>query len=226
MSLQVDSNGIDQTLLKDVVKFLSFQSSVVSGHSYQEDDPRFIGLSPGLKERIQIAVNRPVLENVRMFGWNKEYDREDKSIQLFFERADEDGGGSLDIDEMGNLFDSLNIELDRTELQQCFQEMDGDGDGDITFPEFRSWWSIKKWGHSSLDKAPSEFLNLLAIRMTTHTCVKTPSKRAYVANTRVLTHTVDIWPGDIVGADYHESVVLSNLVLLLVTCTTVTPHRS
>ena len=89
----MDSNGIDDKLLQDVVKFLSFQASVISGNSFNDDDPRFNGLSPRLRERIQISVNRPALERLLMFGWNKDFQKEANQIQRFFEKVDEDGGG-------------------------------------------------------------------------------------------------------------------------------------
>jgi hypothetical protein len=54
---------------------------------------------------------------------------------------DEDGGGSLDEDEVDALARCLGgTRLTRTELDAAMAEMDEDGGGDVSFKEFYEWW--------------------------------------------------------------------------------------
>jgi hypothetical protein len=64
-----DCDAFDGALTKDTIRFLNFQNSVLSGNAFDGASALFDDLSPSLKNRIEIAVNRPVLEKVRMFGW-------------------------------------------------------------------------------------------------------------------------------------------------------------
>ena len=53
--------------------------------------------------------------------------------------ADEDGSGSLDHGEIRALALSLGV-TDEEELAKALEQMDSDGDGDVTQEEFVKWW--------------------------------------------------------------------------------------
>ena len=43
------------------VRFLNFRATSLSGNAFNDDDPRFAVLSPGIRQKIKICMNRPVL---------------------------------------------------------------------------------------------------------------------------------------------------------------------
>ena len=51
-------------------------------------------LSDGMRRRIRSAVYLPVLQRIGFFGWDGVDDLEEKSVKSFFDRVDEDGGGT------------------------------------------------------------------------------------------------------------------------------------
>ena len=57
-----------------------------------------------------------------------------------FEKFDEDGSNSLDQEEVNNLVKTLGL---HTDFQDCIMEMDQNEDGNISYEEFVSWWSIR-----------------------------------------------------------------------------------
>ena len=62
----------------------------------------------------------------------------DKSvIREAFDQADADNSGTLDLDEITELCKILGSDLQPHELQA---DLDEDGDGSVTFEEFRAWW--------------------------------------------------------------------------------------
>ena len=57
-----------------------------------------------------------------------------------FKKFDKDGGGSLDVDELRGLIDSLGAKFTDKEMKEAMKELDGDGSGSIDEAEFISWW--------------------------------------------------------------------------------------
>eukprot|EP01047_Picozoa_sp_COSAG01_P031832 COSAG01_NODE_2276_length_8012_cov_3.670037_4_plen_429_part_01 len=53
---------------------------------------------------------------------------------------DIDGSGHLCIREVGTLFEKMGEAMSDAELSAAFEAMDLDGDGEIDYPEFASWW--------------------------------------------------------------------------------------
>ena len=147
-------SAFDATLTKDTVRFLNFQNSVLSGNAFDGSSKVFDGLSPTLKDRIHIAVNRPVLEKVRMFGWNPVDWDEEAELQARFNKIDTEQDGSLDRAEVSALFALEQIELSAGQFNKVFDEMDWNSDGGIDFSEFRLWWNMKKFGRPTMDKCP------------------------------------------------------------------------
>ena len=72
-----------------------------------------------------------------------------KKAKEIFNEIDADGGGTLDIDEFKQLAKTLvkkfpKLELDPPfDLHRDFQEMDTDGHGEVSFPEFDYWWRTR-----------------------------------------------------------------------------------
>eukprot|EP01048_Picozoa_sp_COSAG05_P020371 COSAG05_NODE_3442_length_2060_cov_5.664196_3_plen_116_part_00 len=46
-------------------RYLNFRATALSGNAFHDDDPRFAVLSHGLRQKIKICMNRPVLTRVR-----------------------------------------------------------------------------------------------------------------------------------------------------------------
>jgi calmodulin len=53
-----------------------------------------------------------------------------------FKLFDKDGGGSIDVEELGDAMRALGSDPDPEELQQMVDEVDEDGSGEIEFDEF------------------------------------------------------------------------------------------
>jgi len=57
-------------------------------------------------------------------------------LRHVFELFDEDGSGSIDVDELGHIMKSMGLDLDDQALHLIFSQMDTDGGGEIDFEEF------------------------------------------------------------------------------------------
>ena len=58
-----------------------------------------------------------------------------------FDSIDADGGGTLDIEEMKQLFKDLGLELTSDQEATVMSRIDTDGSGEIDFDEFFAWYS-------------------------------------------------------------------------------------
>ena len=58
-----------------------------------------------------------------------------------FDSIDADGGGTLDIEEMKQLFKDLGLELTQDQEATVMSRIDTDGSGEIDFDEFFTWYS-------------------------------------------------------------------------------------
>ena len=58
-----------------------------------------------------------------------------------FDSIDADGGGTLDIEEMKQLFKDLGLELTQDQEATVMSRIDTDGSGEIDFDEFFAWYS-------------------------------------------------------------------------------------
>ena len=65
-------------------------------------------------------------------------------LKELFNKFDEDGGGSLDREEIGALAKGIGHKLTAKELDAAMKEMDEDGEGDVDFVEFYAWWQKSK----------------------------------------------------------------------------------
>eukprot|EP01045_Picozoa_sp_COSAG04_P036682 COSAG04_NODE_9035_length_905_cov_0.930521_1_plen_175_part_10 len=105
------SRNAEQDLINETVRFSAFRQNSFTGNSYTTGDPRFQHLSEGTKAKICSAVYMPVLSRVGIFGWDDRGDREEESIKKFFDITDTSGDGSLNQDELRELFDRLDMDL-------------------------------------------------------------------------------------------------------------------
>lgn len=53
-----------------------------------------------------------------------------------FDQFDEDGGGSIDVTELGNMLRTVGQELDPADLEKIIKEYDLDESGAVDFDEF------------------------------------------------------------------------------------------
>ena len=96
---------------EETVRFCAFRKTSFTGNSYTEGDPRFKCLSEAMRDRIRSAVYLPVLQKIGFFGWDDSDDQEEESIKKFFDAIDTSGNGSLDQDELKELFNKLELDL-------------------------------------------------------------------------------------------------------------------
>ena len=73
-----------------------------------------------------------------------------------FNLFDADGGGSIDVDELGTLMKSLGQEADEAELTRLIQMADADGNGDIDFDEFLAIMTSKLHGQEGALEAAKQ----------------------------------------------------------------------
>ncbi len=155
---------LKSSLVKDVVLYLNFRSNSLSGNAYVDGDMRFEHLSDELKTRIRESVYMPRLRKVAFFGWDGRKDPEEEMVRSLFNEIDTDGSGFLDRDEILALFKKLDIELQGEEFHVCYNELDKEGNGHVSFAEFSWWWFLTKYGVpriSSGVKCPKKFLTSL-----------------------------------------------------------------
>ena len=77
-------------------------------------------------------------------------------LREVFNAFDEDGGGSIDTDELGAAMKALGAESTRAELEKLVEEIDEDGNGEIDFEEFCTMIRSKMSG-TSVDELHTAF---------------------------------------------------------------------
>ena len=66
-------------------------------------------------------------------------------VKAAFDKFDEDGSGTMEIDELGAMLShELREPVPEEELQNAIQEMDADGNGVVDFEEFLDWFTSDK----------------------------------------------------------------------------------
>lgn len=167
------SRGIPKPLIDDCVRFLNFRATAFSGHAFDAESGDFQTLSPGLRELIQNAMYRPVLERVHFFGWHPDDLVESELCRTEFLEVDQDGNGVLDKQEVSSLMTRLNVSLGASELDQIFDEMDNSSSKDISYRDFHRWWFLKKYGRPQLHQpCPNSFLDALCPKLKTQAFAK------------------------------------------------------
>jgi len=62
-------------------------------------------------------------------------------LEKTFKTFDRDGNGQIDIDELENMFETMQCPIDKTELKQLYARLDENGDGILEFDEFSKWYT-------------------------------------------------------------------------------------
>lgn len=163
-------NNLPFELIQDVIHYLNFKASSISGLYVEEDDPRFESLSPELKKELKVKLLTPALQRVKMFGYSKEDAKERERVHAMFMKTDVDGGGFLDKEEIRGLTARLKIEFSDDQLAQAMKEMDPDDNNEVGFEEFEAWWFLKRNGVKRPPPAPIPFLQEMAALVTLSAC--------------------------------------------------------
>jgi Ca2+-binding EF-hand superfamily protein len=69
---------------------------------------------------------------------------EEARLQKLFEKADTDGGGTLQLKEIKALCKSMGDRLSTVALEEGFYRMDPEKTGTVDFESFRKWWRLKE----------------------------------------------------------------------------------
>ena len=69
-----------------------------------------------------------------------------ETLHREFERFDADGNGSIDEDEFGALVRALGVTFPPEKVAIAFMAIDVNGNGQIEFGEFKSWWQKHSTG--------------------------------------------------------------------------------
>jgi len=93
-------------------------------------------------------------------------------VQETFDKLDKDGNGYLDMNELGSLLQGLHADLELNPIEDLMKELDLNGDGKLSFPEFSTWY-IKseerilgelKYIFKLIDKDQSNHLTVSEVR--------------------------------------------------------------
>ena len=60
-----------------------------------------------------------------------------------FDRFDRDANGTISEGELSLLLDALGVGYSDAQVRATFTSLDGDGNGQIDFDEFRAWWQSR-----------------------------------------------------------------------------------
>lgn len=75
---------------------------------------------------------------------------DDEGVARFvFAEIDADSSGTLDKEEINTAARQLGVALTQREIDDGFQEMDLDGNGEVDFPEFFKWFGTMKKKHKT-----------------------------------------------------------------------------
>lgn len=64
----------------------------------------------------------------------------DTEIRALWDELDEDGSGTMEMEEIQRLSHRLHMPLTHTELVEAMRKMDADGSGAVEYEEFKAWW--------------------------------------------------------------------------------------
>jgi Ca2+-binding EF-hand superfamily protein len=63
-----------------------------------------------------------------------------KDLEDVFNSFDSDKSGAIDLQEIKNVASALGSELTDEEMRSIIKNLDSNGDGKISFEEFKFWW--------------------------------------------------------------------------------------
>ena len=173
---QMKSNGLDDSLIAKVVKFLNFKATSKSGQAFLKDDTDFLELSDALQKQVVQQVNLPLIKEVTIFGWSQAEEEEMNNVKVIFEDAneadasltheDDAGNAALDRDEIEQLVKKLGVlDMPKDKLDEAMESMDSSGDNEVELEEFQNWWYTQKFKRPRMKKAPESLLLEIALNM-------------------------------------------------------------
>ena len=124
---------LEQTYLRDAVDGLLTGLDIGVGKS-------------GRRSRLQVLTNT-LLE------------RQQQALALF-QRVDADGSGELDRAELSLMTRKVGgFEMSEAEIEAALEQMDADGSGTISAPEFVSWWALEGLATASRQREAGELFD-------------------------------------------------------------------
>ena len=80
-----------------------------------------------------------------------------RNLKLYFTELDADRNGSLSEKEFAILLAVLDVDVSYQELVACFNTIDKNDDDQISYEEFKLWWT--EWGQQNLHRGfPSDMV--------------------------------------------------------------------
>mmetsp|Transcript_23246 Transcript_23246/g.45843 ORF Transcript_23246/g.45843 Transcript_23246/m.45843 type:complete len:841 (+) Transcript_23246:50-2572(+) len=132
----IKSRGMPPGLILTVNKFLRFRTTSRAAAHDKSFDPIFNNLTPSLRREIHIAVLKPSIMKVPMFGWEPTDMQERARTRKLFDKIDVDKSDEIDVGEMSTLMahlDAGNLLTKEPCLKQCLsclKKKKGHGDGE------------------------------------------------------------------------------------------------
>ena len=129
--MEMDADGSGEVAFDEFVAWWKGYQDRGGGGFFSGLSLNFLKSAPPPPPETELERNMRLAE--------EEADRQRKARQLFDE-LDEDGGGTLDRDEIKQLAKRLGKKISEKQLSEAMLEMDADGSGDVCFEEFYYWW--------------------------------------------------------------------------------------
>merc|ERR1712228_410898 len=160
---KIDKDAIIAELKKEIADGADTDKNIENEHKDQEKvsvfdkfDELNLKISEAQKEEKKWSVN---VEHVQS---GKMSDDEMKSV---FDEFDEDGGGSIDAQELQNAMKKMGQALSMDEVNDLILKIDANGDGEVDFDEFKvmatKGWFVKAFESKlveSLQKSMAKYI--------------------------------------------------------------------
>ena len=118
-NLQASAPG----LMEKVVAFLNFKASSHSGHD-TNDLPNIQQLSGSLQRDIRVALYKPGIKEVRLFGLASSDEADKVKMERLFSDIDRDNSGTLCGEEINQLLTKLGLEIPQEDFKAAMLAMD------------------------------------------------------------------------------------------------------
>ena len=159
---RIDADGSGQLDKSEVERLAAELGEKLTSFGRSGDlDDAFAEMDPDGSEAVTLDEFRtwwlqkkqpPEVEYKAFEAWywkrlQEQDEQEEERMRELFERTDTDGSGALGREEVAALSAELGEKLTtffgKKKLDDAFAEMDPNGDGEVSFTEFRDWWFRK-----------------------------------------------------------------------------------